>query len=171
MYDKYETEHNIDCPIVIRRATLDNAEDIQEIMEMAFFKYVLNSNLTSDQAKSLEALQESIDDIKNDIVNLNVFIAFLDNVPVSSVRVEFMDDGSAVLKRFGVRSGYNNKGIGFAMMSFIDKIMAENKIKRLFLHTASRNSNLVRFYYGRGFFIDSVSNERGYHRALMVKEY
>ncbi|MDP4272362.1 MAG: GNAT family N-acetyltransferase, partial [Bacteroidota bacterium] len=44
-------------------------------------------------------------------------------------------------------------------------------IKRLSLHTASKYHDLVRFYYGRGFYVDSTSRDRGYVRALMVKEY
>jgi len=31
--------------------------------------------------------------------------------------------------------------------------------------------DLIRFYYGRGFYIESTTNDRGYIRALMVKEY
>ncbi|NLN65589.1 MAG: GNAT family N-acetyltransferase, partial [Clostridiaceae bacterium] len=30
---------------------------------------------------------------------------------------------------------------------------------------------LMRFYYGRGFYVDSVTHDRGYPRARLVKEY
>jgi len=50
-------------------------------------------------------------------------------------------------------------------------MLIEKGIKCLKLHTASKNRDLVRFYYGRGFYIDSTSKEKGYIRALMVKEY
>jgi GNAT superfamily N-acetyltransferase len=64
-----------------------------------------------------------------------------------------------------------NQGVGKSIMSVIDAVMAERGVKRLELHTAAKNYDLVRFYYGRRFYIESVSSERGYLRALMVKEY
>ena len=36
---------------------------------------------------------------------------------------------------------------------------------------AAKYFDLVRFYYGRKFYVDSISEDRGYKRALMVKEY
>ena len=32
-------------------------------------------------------------------------------------------------------------------------------------------SNLIRFYYGRGYYIDSTTKDRGYIRALLCKDY
>ena len=39
------------------------------------------------------------------------------------------------------------------------------------LHTGSKITSLIRFYYGRGFYIDSTDKSRGYVRALLIKEY
>lgn len=164
-------KHDIDYSFVIRRATLDDAEDILQIMHLAFSKYVIDSDLDVKQSDSLEALSEAIDDIKNDINDIYVYIAFVDGIPVGSVRFGLLEDGSAYLKRFGVRSDYNNMGIGLSLMALVDKIMVTNNVKRLSLYTASKNKNLVRFYYGRGFYIESTTADRGYIRALMVKEY
>ena len=56
-------------------------------------------------------------------------------------------------------------------MSVVDKVMREHKVKKLMLHTAAKFFTLVRFYYGRGFYIDEVSKDKGYARALLIKEY
>ena len=56
-------------------------------------------------------------------------------------------------------------------MNVVDKVMRENHVKLLRLHTASKVTALIRFYYGRGFYIASVENSRGYPRAELVKEY
>jgi hypothetical protein len=56
-------------------------------------------------------------------------------------------------------------------MTFADKVCLERGVSKAFLHTASKYSSLVRFYYGCGFYILSTSTERGYVRALMVKEF
>ena len=57
------------------------------------------------------------------------------------------------------------------MMNLVDRIMIKKGVKRLSLHTGSKISSLIRFYYGRGFFIESTDTDRGYVRALLVKEY
>jgi hypothetical protein len=56
------------------------------------------------------------------------------------------------------------------MMNLIDKLLIRKKIALVKLHAASANADLIRFYYGRGFHIDSTSKERGYTRALLVKK-
>jgi ribosomal protein S18 acetylase RimI-like enzyme len=61
--------------------------------------------------------------------------------------------------------------VGESLINLVDKYLKAKGVKRVYLYTASNNTNLVRFYYGRGFYIESVSHERGYPRARMVKEY
>jgi hypothetical protein len=56
-------------------------------------------------------------------------------------------------------------------MNLVDKILKAKGVKKVSLHTASKYKDLVRFYYGRGFYIDSTTKDRGYVRALLVKEY
>jgi len=87
------------------------------------------------------------------------------------LRVEVNEDKTAYLTRFGVRSGFGNMGIGKSLMSLVDKLMIEKGVEQLKLHTASTYKELIRFYYGRGFYIDSTSKDRGYIRALLVKKY
>ena len=49
--------------------------------------------------------------------------------------------------------------------------MMELGVTNLYLHTASRMFSLIRFYYGRCFYIESTNNDSGYIRALLCKEY
>lgn len=157
----------VNYSFVIRRAVPEDASSIKNIMEQAFSKYMNDTGISGP----LDALSESIEDIEKDISSINVYIALVDDIPVGSVRVKVNEDGTAYLKRFGVRADYNNMGIGKSLMAVVDKIMVANNVKRLTLHTASKYKELVRFYYGRGFYVESTSNDRGYIRALMVKEY
>lgn len=112
-----------------------------------------------------------MEDIKRDIETKEVFIAFIDNIPVGTIRVQILPDNTAYISRFGVRLQYHNVGIGKAMMNLVDKLLTAKRIKRVSLHTASKYAELMRFYYGRGFYVDSTSKERGYIRALLVKDY
>jgi ribosomal protein S18 acetylase RimI-like enzyme len=120
---------------------------------------------------SMEALQESDEDIVRDIETKEVYIAIIDDVAVGSVRIKLNPDNTAYLSRFGVKLSYHNIGIGKSLINLVDKLLLARSVKSVSLHTASKYRDLVRFYYGRGFYIDSTTKDRGYVRALMVKEY
>jgi len=157
----------VNYSFTIRKAVEEDAPAIKDIMQESFKKYMEDTGLKG----SLEALQESVDDILRDIKTKEVFVAIVDDIAVGSVRVELFPDNTAYLSRFGVKPDYHNIGIGKALMSIVDKLLISKGIKRVYLHTASNYSALVRFYYARGFYIDSTTKDRGYVRALMVKEY
>ncbi len=152
---------------IIRNASVEDTEAIQIITREAFKKYMEDTGLKG----SLEALEESLEDIKNDIVNNEVFVAFIDNTPVGAIRVKILPDNTAYISRFGVSPDYHNIGIGKSLMNLVDKLMLAKGIKKVSLHTAAKYKDLIRFYYGRGFYIDSTTKDRGYIRALLVKEY
>ena len=86
------------------------------------------------------------------------------------MRIELLDKETAYLSRFGVNTEFQNLGIGKSMMNSLDMELAELKVKRVMLHTASKATSLVRFYYNRGFYIDSTTKDKGYIRALLIKD-
>ena len=100
-----------------------------------------------------------------------MLVAYIGDEIVGSLRIEVIGDGTAYLSRFGVCPGSQNAGIGKSMMRSVDDIMKKCHIKQLQLHTASKNTGLIRFYYGRGFYIDSTSKDKGYIRAFLCKDY
>lgn len=150
----------------IRIATAEDIPAIREMTREAFLKY---KEMTGSD--HLDALKETEEDIKNDIENKIVLVALDDGEYVGSVRVEVFPDNTAYLTRFGVRVSNQNNGIGKSMMNLIDKIMIAKGVKKISLHTGSKITSLIRFYYGRGFYIESTENTRGYIRAKLVKEY
>lgn len=151
---------------IIRKATIDDAEAIQTITKIAFKKYMENTGLGT-----MDALEETIEDIIEDIRSKEVFVAFIDDVPVGTIRLKINPDNTGYISRFGVNTEYHNIGIGKSLINLIDKLVKSKGIKRVTLHTASKYKDLIRFYYGRGFYIESTSCDRGYVRALLVKEY
>jgi len=152
---------------IIRRASEEDACAIKEIMQESFGKYIKDAGLPA----TLEALNESCEDIVSDIKNKYVFVAVMGPEAIGSVRVEILPDNTAYIMRFGVRIAYQNIGVGKSLMSAVDQLLTSKGVKKAYLHTASKNFDLVRFYYGMGFYVDSTSKDRGYVRALMVKEY
>lgn len=150
----------------VRYATYDDIEAIAQITSEAFKKYAEMIGM-----ESVAALCETYDDIKKDIDENIVLVAFSDGMPVGSVRVRINADNTAYLYRFGVRLQVQNNGIGKSLMSLVDIKMREMGIKKISLHTGSKVASLVKFYYGRGFYIDSTAKDCGYVRAHLVKEY
>lgn len=160
----------MDYSFIIRRA-LPNGEDavaVKQVMDDAFTKYMEDTGLHG----TMEALEEHPDDILRDIHCKYVYLAFVDGVPVGSIRVALNESAkSAYISRFGVCRGYQNIGIGKSFMNLVDKLLISKGIRQAMLHTASRYKELVRFYYGCGFYIKETSEDRGYIRALFLKDY
>ncbi|NLC62837.1 MAG: GNAT family N-acetyltransferase [Thermoanaerobacterales bacterium] len=155
----------MDYSFIIRRAKPLDAPNVYDILQKAFREYADASGI-----KKLEALTETVEDIERAIKEKVVFIAIIDNVIVGTVRVD-ISGNSAYISRFAVNSAYRNIGIGKSLINLVDKYLISKKVKSVSLHTASRYGALVRFYYGRGFYVESVTYDRGYPRAKMVKEY
>ncbi|NLC69512.1 MAG: GNAT family N-acetyltransferase [Clostridiaceae bacterium] len=153
--------------IKIKKAEPGDAKIIQEIVRAAFKKYVKDAGIT----EKINALTETIKDIKNDIRTKEVFIASFRGVPAGTIRVEIKPDNTAFITRFGVLPEYQNNGIGKALLNHADKQLVSRGIKKVYLHTASRYRELICFYYNMGFYVDSTTKDRGYTRVLMVKEY
>lgn len=153
--------------LVVRKAVEGDIPKILEITREAFKMYAIGAGIT----ERLAALEETYEDIKRDIETKEVFVALLNDVVVGSVRIEILPDNTAYLSRFGVGTEYQSHGIGKELMLAVDEAMIGFGVTNLYLHTASRMLSLVRFYYGKGFYIESTTNDRGYIRALLCKEY
>ncbi|NLZ48379.1 MAG: GNAT family N-acetyltransferase [Clostridiales bacterium] len=152
---------------VVREAIEEDITQIIEEAKEAFWAYAENAGIT----EFVQPLQESYEDLKRDLETKLVLVAILDGEVVGSVRVEINPDNTAYLSRLGVKVAYQNNGVGKILLNAVDNYMMKLGVKNLYLHTASRMFSLVRFYYGRGFYIESTTKDRGYVRALLCKEY
>ena len=151
----------------VKSATEEDIPAIHKITHDAFLKYCENAGLDYN----IEALNETYDDIRNDIDNKQVFVVRIADQPVGAVRIEILPNNEAYLSRFAVADSNRNSGIGKILMSVVDKVMKQNNVKLLRLHTSAKVTALIRFYYGRGFYIANVEYSRGYPRAELIKEY
>lgn len=150
---------------IIRRATPGDASSVFSILQSAFHEY---GAITGQ--KNLEALQETEEDIRKEIDTKAVYIAVIDEMIVGTVRLDIHGD-AAYLSRFAVDNRNRNMGIGKSLMNVVDKYLQSQGVKKVILHTASKHSVLVRFYYSRGFYTEAIETDRGYLRARLVKEY
>ena len=150
----------------VRLANYDDIPAIMSITREAFVKYQQMTGV-----EHLMALEESYNDVKKDIDTKVVLLALSDGEPVGAVRIEVFPDKTAYLSRFAVKVTSQNNGIGKSIMNLADRIMKKKGVTEIHMHTDSRATPLIRFYYGRGFHIDSTDKSRGYTRALLIKEY
>lgn len=152
--------------LLIRKAIPEEAHLIREVLQESFKKYCIESGLDT-----VEALKETIADIKKDMVTKELLVAVLEDEIVGTLRCVIQPDNTAYITRFGVKPRCHKAGIGRALLSEADSILERKGTKKVYLNTASKNRDLIRFYYARGFYVESVSNDKGYLRALMVKEF
>lgn len=150
----------------IRLADENDITDIMRITREAFTKYKELAGI-----EHVDALDETYDDVKRDIESKIVLLALSDGEPVGSARIEVFPDNTAELTRFGVKVTSQNNGIGKAIMNLTDSMMKRCNVKSIHLYTGAKITPLIRFYYGRGFYIDSTDKSRGYIRARLVKDY
>ena len=98
------------------------------------------------------------------------YLAYRDGEIVGSVRYEMITNDVAYLTRFSVDPNVHNSGIGKLLLAAVNEYAARQGAKAVALHTASKMTPLVRMYYGMGYYIKSTSEDRGYIRALFLKE-
>ena len=152
--------------IQIRPATAEDVKNIQSITLEAFNKYALDLGMP----EKVTALYETEADILSDIENKHVLVGFLDGEMMGSIRFDVITPELAYISRFGVRLIGQGCGMGRALMSAVADACRAMGVKAIALHTSSRMSSLVRFYYGQGYYVHSTLTGKGYIRALMVKD-
>lgn len=150
----------------IRLADEADIPDIMRITREAFTKYKELAGI-----EHVDALDETYEDVKRDVDSKIVLLALSDGEPVGSARIEVFPDNTAELTRFGVKVTSQNNGIGKSIMNLVDRMMMRCNVKSIHLYTGAKITPLIRFYYGRGFYIRSTDDSRGYIRAKLIKEY
>jgi len=153
--------------LIIKKASEQDVFAIHEIVQEAFEKYARELALPD----KVSALKETPHVILEEMQKKTILIAYLDNQPVGTIRLEVLPPGKVgYISRFGVRSHVQNCGVGKALIKAVEEEAKKLGLCALTLHTASKMAALVRFYYGMGFYIHSTSTDRGYIRALFCKE-
>jgi len=152
--------------IFVRKAREEDIPAILEITLEAFSKYAQDLG----QPHKVAALNETLETIEKDMKKKHILVAFMDGKPVGSIRYEILPGNVSYISRFGVKPDAQNCGIGRALMLEVEKECRNAGVSSIVLHTASKMTNLVRFYYGLGYYIHSTSTEKGYIRALMCKD-
>jgi len=152
--------------LVIRKAVVEDIPAIHQITREAFEKYAQDLGLPHTVA----ALKETEESIRRDMEHKTILIALLDNTPVGSLRYEILPGNIAYISRFGVKLDIQKSGVGRALMEAAEEDLRKMGVAVITLHTATKMTAQVRFYYGLGFYVHSTTTDKGYIRGLFCKE-
>lgn len=152
-------------PISVRKAEPSDAAVILKITKEAFAKYAFDLG----KPELVHALNDTEEAVLRDIKEKNVFVASLAGDIVGTIRYHNMA-GTAFISRFGVCLKAQSCGVGGALIRKVIQQAKEEGYPAVTLHTSSKMSSLIRFYYGQGFYIRTTNTDRGYVRALLVRE-
>lgn len=150
----------------IRIAQASDIPAIHNITQAAFEKYARDLGLP----KQVSALKEDEGAIQEEMKHKTILMARLEGTPVGVLRYEWFDDSIVYISRFGVLPDLHNCGVGKALIQTAEQQVRAEGAALLALHTGSKMTSLVRFYYGMGFYIHSTAFDRGYVRGLFIKE-
>ncbi|MFW5780016.1 MAG: GNAT family N-acetyltransferase [Bacillota bacterium] len=147
-------------------ASLKHAEQINQLTLKSFELY--KSHLTS--GVKVSALSEKVEDVINDIKQNTVLVAVKHANIIGSIRIEKLTDDLAYIYRFAVSPDVIGGGVGSALLEYAIEECEELEVKAIALHTNTKYFKLARYYYGKDFFVHSTTFNRGYIRALFIKE-
>lgn len=148
----------------IKLASEADITSIVSIVKLSFIQYCNAIGIDT-----IEALMESEQDVRKDMLQKQVYVAYLDDKAVGSIRIQ-IEGEKAFVSRFAILPDYQRMGIGSQMLTFIESFLASRKIIAIELYSAVDNHPLKEFYLRKGFQIVSVDASRGYHRGLFRKE-
>ena len=152
--------------LIIRKAGQEDISAIHQITKEAFEKYAIDLGLP----ETVSALKENEKTILKEMASKTILIAILDGVPVGSIRYEILPDNSAYISRFGVKLDIQKSGVGRALMEAVEEALRNKDVDMISLHTATKMTAQIRFYYGLGFYVHSTTTDKGYIRGLLCKE-
>ncbi len=149
--------------IKIRLATEQDVDNIITIVKQAFIQYC-----TVIGIKTIEALCETEQDVRNDMNTKKIYLAYHNNIPVGTIRIE-IKDRKAFISRFSILPEYQSMGIGSNLLSYVDEVLKALQVESVELYSAVQNIQLKNFYIRNGYEIISIDESRGYERGLFKK--
>lgn len=141
-----------------RTATTDDAREILTLTHTAFMRYA------QAIGQSVRGTTETLDDVIYDIENKTVLLAISEGTIVGAIRCEQLDH-IVYASRFCSLPNTKEENVGYRLM---DRVKEEFPVDAICLHTCTRLTKLVMFYYRCGYYVHSVSHQRGYPRGLFV---
>lgn len=150
----------------IIRAEEKHAEELFRITKHAFQDYKAELSPSVE----VKALGESLEDVKRDIAENDVYVALSNKQIIGGIRVKRLSPQLAYIFRFAVDKELAGQGVGSTLLAHAIEECIESGYSAIALHTNTKYFKLAKYYYGKNFFVHSTTSDRGYIRALFIKE-
>lgn len=150
----------------IIKAQAKHAKELVEVTKTAFLDYKLELSPSIE----VKALNETLQDVLTDIEENEVYIALSNRKIIGGIRVKRLSAELAYIYRFAVDKDSTGQGVGTGLLGHAIEECIENGYNAIALHTNTKYYKLAKYYYGKNFFVHSTTTDRGYIRALFIKE-
>lgn len=151
--------------IKIKTAEVKDSDLVYQITKQAFQDY-----LGPAFSSLVPALQESIEEVKEDIENKEVLIAYVDGEAAGSVRFYPVHDKSYHLGRLGVLNKFAGKNIGKKLIKEVEQRVENDGGKKITLVSAYQKKKLLHFYQRLGYEIEEIRKDEDYTRVKLKKQ-
>lgn len=148
----------------IKLAGESDVKSIINIVSRSFVQYCKAIGINT-----IEALEESEQNVLDDIAHKYVYLAYWEDKPVGSIRIE-IKERKATISRFAILPEYQALGIGSEILAFAEKSLDPLKIESVELYSAVDNIRLKDFYIHKGYSIISIDDSKGYRKGLFQKK-
>ncbi|GAA1149595.1 GNAT family N-acetyltransferase [Streptomyces javensis] len=133
--------------VTISAATADDAE---QILKLQYLCYQAEAELYGDY--SIEPLTQSLDDLRAELSEGCVLVAWLGAEVVGSVRGVVDDKGTAAIAKLIVHPRMQRHGLGGRLLAAIEERLSEERAaKRYRLFTGHRSEGNLRLYRRYGY--------------------
>jgi predicted N-acetyltransferase YhbS len=139
----------------IRQANQEDAEAVHAVVQSAFEEF------RDKLAVSVSALDESVEDVRKAISEERVVVALEGAEAVGTVRYE-VKPGLLYVGRLAVLPAYRGRGVGAALMAYIERLAPSLGRTRIQLATRESIPGNIAFYGHIGYRItEKVQHPRG----------
>ncbi|MFW5984807.1 MAG: GNAT family N-acetyltransferase [Halanaerobiaceae bacterium] len=147
----------------IRKARPEEFREIFQVVDKAFDYYSRNIEQT-------DHLEETPEDVYNDICQHLVLVLEKEGQLVGSLRLEEEEENIFYLRRFAVLPSLQGQGYGSTLIQRAEKEVKDRGGKLIYLYSSLEQENLVSFYSNLGFAYKEVDRDKGYLRGRWEKE-
>ncbi|MBM7555880.1 GNAT family N-acetyltransferase [Halanaerobacter jeridensis] len=151
--------------IKIETAGVEDSDLVYQITKQAFQDY-----LGPAFSSLVPALQESKIDVKEDIKNKEVLIAYVDGMAAGSVRFYSINEKEYHLGRLGVLNKFAGKNIGKKLIKEVEKRVKASGGQEITLISAYQKKKLLHFYQRLGYEIEEIREDEDYTRVELKKQ-
>jgi diamine N-acetyltransferase len=145
--------------ITVRKVTLKDISDLQEIGRKTFSETFAERNTEEDMAKyldesfSIEKLSHELDDNDSEFyfaISSQQVIGYL-KLNVGKAQTELKDGESLEIERIYVLREYHGKGVGQVLYDKALQVAKQKQMKYIWLGVWEENPRATRFYQKNGF--------------------